>query len=153
MSAADCVTFPGFTHALCWAFRTDNSGPPESVDEVMSYFEIARYQFPGAEVSDQPFWYIALHPDCPRFHCILLSCIIQTACYGSHLLTCDACMQVYASTYDNFTSQLAGIRDQLPVVSHEVGDIWVMGVPSDPWKNIWYVCYCHACNARCQAVN
>jgi hypothetical protein len=51
MSAADCVQFPGFTHALCWAFRTDNSGPPESVDEVMSYFEIARYQFPGAEVS------------------------------------------------------------------------------------------------------
>ena len=28
LSRKDCATFPGFDHALCFAFRTDNSGPP-----------------------------------------------------------------------------------------------------------------------------
>ncbi len=61
----------------------DNSGPPESVEEVLSYFDIARWQFPGAEV--------------------------------------------VASTFDNFTAQLATIRSQLPVVTSEVGYTWIMG--------------------------
>jgi len=45
-----CVTFPTTTHALCWAFRTDNSGPPMDADEVFRQFDIARWQFPGASV-------------------------------------------------------------------------------------------------------
>ena len=28
LSRGDCATFPGLKHALCFAFRTDNSGPP-----------------------------------------------------------------------------------------------------------------------------
>lgn len=92
MSAADAVVVPGFGHVLLWAFRTDNSGPAESVDEVLGWFDIARYQFPGAEV--------------------------------------------YASTYENFTMQLATIRDQLPVITGEAGDVWLVGVPSDSTKNV-----------------
>jgi hypothetical protein len=44
------VTAPNLTHAMCWAFRPDNSGPPSSVDEVVSYFNVARAAFPGATV-------------------------------------------------------------------------------------------------------
>ena len=28
----DCTMTPGFDEALCFAFRTDNSGPPTSID-------------------------------------------------------------------------------------------------------------------------
>jgi hypothetical protein len=45
-----CVTAPKLAHAMCWAFRPDNSGPPDSADEVVSYFEVARATFPGATV-------------------------------------------------------------------------------------------------------
>eukprot|EP01043_Picozoa_sp_COSAG02_P010638 COSAG02_NODE_378_length_23535_cov_35.310164_9_plen_1246_part_00 len=45
-----CVTAPKLGHTMCWAFRPDNSGPPVSVDEVLSYFQVARTVFPGAEV-------------------------------------------------------------------------------------------------------
>ena len=33
-----------------WAFRTDNSGPPMNADEVFKQFDIARWQFQGANV-------------------------------------------------------------------------------------------------------
>lgn len=33
-----------------WAFRTDNSGPPMNADEVFKQFDIARWQFQGADV-------------------------------------------------------------------------------------------------------
>ena len=42
-----CVVAPGTPHVLCFAFRTDNSGPPESVDEVIAQWNILRWQFPG----------------------------------------------------------------------------------------------------------
>ena len=45
-----CVTAPMLTHAMCWAFRPDNSGPPSSVGEVVAYFDAARAAFPGAAV-------------------------------------------------------------------------------------------------------
>ena len=50
MCRSTCVTFDGLSHALCWAFRTDNSGPPMDADEVFRQFDIARWQFPGAAV-------------------------------------------------------------------------------------------------------
>ena len=42
--------------------------------------------------------------------------------------------QIVASTLDNFTSQLDSVRDQLPVITADIGDTWVYGVPSDPQK-------------------
>ena len=36
--------------AFCFAFRTDNTGPPRSAEEVRRGFEVARSQFPGSEV-------------------------------------------------------------------------------------------------------
>ena len=51
LSRDSCVTPPALPDsALCWMFRTDNSGPPESIEEVLRYFEIVRWQFPGADV-------------------------------------------------------------------------------------------------------
>jgi hypothetical protein len=31
LSKKDCVVIDGFSEALCFAFRTDNSGPPENI--------------------------------------------------------------------------------------------------------------------------
>lgn len=42
--------------------------------------------------------------------------------------------EVVASTFDNFTDQLQGIRHKLPTLNKEIGDTWVYGVPSDPQK-------------------
>ena len=50
LGVPSCVTLPGLRHAMCWVFRIDNAGPPESVEEVLSAFSIARWQFPGAQV-------------------------------------------------------------------------------------------------------
>ncbi|XP_041367668.1 uncharacterized protein LOC121382209 [Gigantopelta aegis] len=55
LSKENCITFPGLTHALCFAFRTDNTGPPESVQEVLSYYEILRVQFPNAKLEASTF--------------------------------------------------------------------------------------------------
>jgi hypothetical protein len=38
LSKKDCVVISGFSHVLCFAFRTDNSGPPESVQVFKSYY-------------------------------------------------------------------------------------------------------------------
>jgi hypothetical protein len=50
LSQDSCVVLPGLRHAMCWVFRVDNDGPPESVEEVLSAFSIARWVFPGAQV-------------------------------------------------------------------------------------------------------
>lgn len=55
LSRHDCATFPGFDHALCFGFRTDNSGPPMDIAEVLRLYEIARSQFPGADVQASTF--------------------------------------------------------------------------------------------------
>lgn len=44
---------PGLDEVLCWAFRTDNSGPPADIDEVFAHYNIAQSQFPGAEVPNK----------------------------------------------------------------------------------------------------
>ena len=36
--------------ALVFAFRTDNSGPPESLSEIQNIFDVIRDQYPGAKV-------------------------------------------------------------------------------------------------------
>ena len=77
--------------ALCFAFRTDNTGPPESAAEVLRGFAVAASQFPGA----------------------------QTA--------------VVAGSLDDFYA-VAQNDTTLPVVTAEVGDVWIPGVASDPWK-------------------
>eukprot|EP01059_Diplonema_ambulator_P032373 TRINITY_DN631_c0_g1_i1.p1 TRINITY_DN631_c0_g1~~TRINITY_DN631_c0_g1_i1.p1 ORF type:complete len:717 (+),score=259.27 TRINITY_DN631_c0_g1_i1:248-2152(+) len=41
---------------------------------------------------------------------------------------------VFASSFDNFTQYLDGVKDSLPVVSQEIGDTWVYGIASDPKK-------------------
>ncbi|KAH3758229.1 glycoside hydrolase [Pelomyxa schiedti] len=43
--------------------------------------------------------------------------------------------EIITSTLDDFVIQLEKIKDQLPIVTSEVGDTWMYGVPSDPYKN------------------
>ena len=45
---------------------------------------------------------------------------------------------VVASTFDAFTKVLATVKSSLPVVTGEIGDTWMMGVPSDPAKMSTY---------------
>ncbi|GCE21667.1 DUF5054 domain-containing protein [Dictyobacter kobayashii] len=42
--------------------------------------------------------------------------------------------EIFASTLDAFTQELLPFKDQLPVVSGELGDTWIHGVGSDPLK-------------------
>jgi hypothetical protein len=55
LAAATCVSSNYSAAVLCWAFRTDNSGPPTSVAEVLNNFDIARWQWPGSTVIASTF--------------------------------------------------------------------------------------------------
>lgn len=50
LSRKDCAVVEGFKEALCFAFRTDNSGPPENMEELLKDYEILRAEFPNAEL-------------------------------------------------------------------------------------------------------
>ncbi|XP_064635221.1 uncharacterized protein LOC135492603 isoform X2 [Lineus longissimus] len=50
LSVDDCVTIDGFDEAMCFAFRSDNQGPPQSLQEILGYYEILRKEFPGAKL-------------------------------------------------------------------------------------------------------
>lgn len=65
-----------------------------NADEVFKQFDIARWQFQGANV--------------------------------------------YASTYDNFTAQLATVAASLPVTTGEAGDTWMTSTTADCWKITFY---------------
>ena len=41
---------------------------------------------------------------------------------------------IQAATFENFTSILAANVDKLPVVTKEMGDVWIQGGGSDPRK-------------------
>ena len=75
--------------ALCFAFRTDNTGPPRTAEEVSRGFDVARSQFPGA--------------------------------------------RVVAGDLDAFYAHAAADA-ALPVVTQEIGDVWIPGVASDVRK-------------------
>ncbi|KAL4235485.1 hypothetical protein ACF0H5_007120 [Mactra antiquata] len=90
MSKHDCHTIPGFDRALCFAFRTDNRGPPLDFKEVLLTYDIARAQFPEAMVN--------------------------------------------ASTFDEYVGLAMDYVDNLPVVTQEMGDVWIQGAASDPLK-------------------
>ncbi|XP_052819190.1 uncharacterized protein LOC128245032 [Mya arenaria] len=90
LSRKDCAVVKGLSHALCFAFRSDNQGPPQDYKEVLTVYEIARAQFPNA--------------------------------------------RVHASTFENFTSLLVPFASQLPIVTKEIGDVWIQGSGSDPRK-------------------
>jgi hypothetical protein len=42
---------------------------------------------------------------------------------------------IRASTLENYFAMVQPIRSQLPLVTMEIGDTWMVGVPSDPRKN------------------
>ena len=78
------------TEAFCFAFRTDNTGPPQDADEVIAGFSVARTQFPGTD-------------------------------------------EIVAGSLDAFFS-VARSDETLPVITGEIGDVWIPGVSSDPKK-------------------
>ena len=41
---------------------------------------------------------------------------------------------MFASTFDQFVADIQEVKDELPVITKEVGDTWIYGVPSDPLK-------------------
>ena len=46
----DCAVAPDTGNALCFGFRTDNTGPPTSLEELDNVYQILREEFPGAKV-------------------------------------------------------------------------------------------------------
>ena len=87
MARRDCLM--SGDQAFCFAFRTDNTGPPESIEEVVAGFKVAATQFPGASIE--------------------------------------------AGSLDDFFGH-AQSDTTLPTVTGEVGDIWIVGIGSDPKK-------------------
>ena len=55
INTSDCVFVNFSTHALCMNFRKDNSGPPESVDEVLRNYSTIQQEFPNANVFASTF--------------------------------------------------------------------------------------------------
>jgi hypothetical protein len=41
---------------------------------------------------------------------------------------------IMASTLDAFAEKILALKEQLPVVTEEIGDSWIHGAASDPWK-------------------
>ncbi|XP_059146397.1 uncharacterized protein LOC131933931 [Physella acuta] len=50
-----CIVADGLDEVLCFAFRTDNTGPPLQIQEVLGYYEILRSEFPGAQLVASTF--------------------------------------------------------------------------------------------------
>ena len=46
--------------------------------------------------------------------------------------------KIKASTFDDYITALWPIKDQLPVITKEIGDTWIMGIASDPRKSAEY---------------
>ena len=88
-SLEDMVIVPGFSEALAFAIRGDNSGPP-SIVEVFRNYATLKKLFPGAKI--------------------------------------------VASGYDTFVEKLLTVVDKLPTYSQEIGDTWIHGIASDPFK-------------------
>uniref|UniRef100_A0A1I8H8Q3 CBM6 domain-containing protein n=2 Tax=Macrostomum lignano TaxID=282301 RepID=A0A1I8H8Q3_9PLAT len=60
---SNCLQAPGTTEIQCWAFRSDNSGPPVDYKEVLSNYEVLRGQYPNAAISAstmEKFWSLVL---------------------------------------------------------------------------------------------
>lgn len=55
LSRKDCAIVPGLDTALCFAFRSDNAGPPSNYTEVLTVYEIVRSQFRGANITASTF--------------------------------------------------------------------------------------------------
>ena len=55
LSLKDVVISNASSEVLAFAFRTDNSGPPTSVQEILTYYEILGGEFPGALVTASTF--------------------------------------------------------------------------------------------------
>ena len=88
----DCVEAPNGV-ALCYAFRTDNSGPPVSTDEIIRDLDTIRAEFPLV----------------PPYH------------NNTALLICVRQASVFASSYDAFIADILPVKDQLPVYTQEIG--------------------------------
>lgn len=41
---------------------------------------------------------------------------------------------IYASTFEDYIENILPIKDQLPVITQEIGDTWIQGISSDPYK-------------------
>ncbi|KAH9512453.1 hypothetical protein Btru_039624 [Bulinus truncatus] len=50
-----CIITDGLDEVLCFAFRTDNTGPPVNIQEILGYYEIVRAEFLGAELVASTF--------------------------------------------------------------------------------------------------
>ncbi len=148
MVRSECVSVPGLADVLCWAFRTDNSGPPEDIDEVFSNFQVAQVRFlywlaavywrteSARSVTDMPsdrFRTLMAHSPClppPHFlhHSPSLSSHslrrVPAPCY-LFFQTQFPGAKVIASTFDAFVARLATVKDSLPVVTAEFGDVWL----------------------------
>ena len=46
--------------------------------------------------------------------------------------------ELIGSTFEQYIAALSKVKDQLPVVTNEIGDTWIQGIASDPRKMAEY---------------
>jgi hypothetical protein len=112
---ADCVMADGLPTALALAWRSDNAGPPESVDEVGA---------PRIRHS-VPMWFEALSVLPPQV----------LATWRDLRATFPAATTVRAATFEDFEAELKNVRASLPLFANaELGNTWAYGDAADPHR-------------------
>ena len=125
LGVPSCVVVPGLRHAMCWVFRVDNAGPPESVDEVRAAPRCAALRCAALRLA-APRRAAPLRAAPVRSQRSapfpLLPYKVLNAFSISRWVFPGA--QVWASTFENFTQHLAqpDIFSTLNVTTSESGD-------------------------------
>ncbi len=89
------VVLPGFDQAMIYHFTLDNTGPPNSTNDVIRVWSEIKPHYPNAEI--------------------------------------------VASTLETYSQILLELyKDDLPVVTDEIGSIWNYGLAADPYKQSAY---------------
>jgi hypothetical protein len=107
---------------LVYDWRGDNAGPPLSAEEVQKTWEIVQGWFPGADV---------IPSDLVRCcHALFLFLPGLEECSWFFTRTTsdefvDTCQEAFTSAALATPAAIAA----LPVVTKEIGDTWIMGIP------------------------
>ncbi len=108
--------------------------PPGSTDSVIGMWHPGEYG--GINVSDA-----VMVPGCK--HALLMHWRSDNAGPGDlgdlyldwlHLDKQFPNAKIFASIFDNFLKEVLPFKNQLPVIKQDIGDTWIAGIQSDPFK-------------------
>ncbi|KAJ3075896.1 hypothetical protein HK102_005517, partial [Quaeritorhiza haematococci] len=135
------VTIPGMPVALAMNWRQDNEGP-HSIEEIAWTFSQIRTFFPNAkrvvagsfeDFADAMEEFLEKRDESPSTH----SASSSSSSSSSLSSSVDASINGFRVKQNGeIENEKVGNRgkDLLPEVEAEIGDTWIYGVPSDPYR-------------------